>query len=217
MPLLSGCGGSDEAPVVGLDANTVGGIESITVDGKRYFFGFSYRSDLVLSPLMASEDAMADYALAHITQTDGRHDHAFWVAMAQASIRESGLTDTPGQSIALAPLKAAVAELRRDPVTVRKLLGLAMPEHLYYLLYTNCVWPDEPTPPAVEQAALRLGLEADDISPWMEESAAALTGATPLPKGAEFQDAAMVYLWIYDEMVGHQRHGWAKALGLERR
>lgn len=216
--LLSGCGGASiDAPAVGADANTVGGIESITIDGKRYFFGYQYRDDHVLTPLFASEDAIAAYALSHITQTDGRHDHAFWVAMAKTAIGESGLTDAEGQAIALAPLKAAIAELRRDTKTARPVPGLVMPEHLYYLLEMNCDWPDEPIPAAVVQAAQRLGLEADDTSPWMEISSGALTGTTPLPKGAQFQDAAAVYLWYFDRLAGHQRHGWSRALGLERR
>lgn len=197
-----------------LDAGAVGGIESIVVDGRRYFFGYSHRDDRVLTPLFTREDAIAEHAATHMAQTDGRHDAAFWSGMAHRAIAESDLTDAQGQVIALAPLKAAVADLRRDTATVRALSGIVLPEHLYYLLEVNSEWPDGDPSPAVVQAAQRLGLEADDTSGWMEISAGVLSGATPLPKGAEFRDAAAVYLWYFDRLVGHQRHGWSASLRL---
>lgn len=213
--LLSGCGVQTDTPEAGAQSNAVGGIESITVDGKRYFFGYSHRNDRVLTPLFASEDAMAEHAVTHLAQTDGRQDRAFWVEMVKDAVGNSSLSDPEGQAIALAPLKAAVAGLRGDLDTARPLPGLAMPEHLYYLLEMNSQWPDEPTPVAVEQAAQRLGLEADDTSPWLEVSTAVLGGTMPLPKGAQFKDAAAVYLWYFDSLVGYQRHGWSATLGLE--
>lgn len=208
--LPSGCGKQPDRPQ--FSAGAVGGIESIAVDGRRYFFGYSHRDDRVLTPLFGSEGAIAEHAATHMAQTDGRHDPAFWAGMAKAAISESELTDAQGQSIALAPLKAAVAELRRDPNTARPLPGIVLPEHLHYLLETNCDWPDEDVPATVVQAARRLGLDADDTSPWMEISGGVLSGAMPLTKGAAFQDAAAVYLWYLDSLVGHQRHGWSASL-----
>ncbi|NUO76865.1 MAG: hypothetical protein HOQ32_12725 [Lysobacter sp.] len=210
--LPSGCGKQTDRPH--FSAGAVGGIESITVDGRRYFFGYSHRDDRVLTPLFDSEGAIAEHAASHMAQTDGRHDAAFWSGMAKAAISESELTDAQGQSIALAPLKAAVAELRRDPTTARPLSGIVLPEHLYYLLEMNCDWPDEDVPAPVVQAARRLGLDDDDTSPWMEISGGVLSGAMPLPKGATFQDAATVYLWYLDSLVGHQRYGWSASLEL---
>jgi hypothetical protein len=67
---------------------------------------------------------------------------------------------------------------------------------------------------SVAEAAVRIGLESDDISPWLDESAAMICGDQPFPEGGTHADAARVFLWYWDTLVGHQRHGWAERLRL---
>lgn len=71
--------------------NEVGGIESITVDGRRWYFGFCYSMDLVVSPLIDDPEVMAAFASEHMRQTDGAHDVAYWRELVDMSADESDL------------------------------------------------------------------------------------------------------------------------------
>jgi len=53
----------------------VGGIESLSLDGRRYYFGFDYKSDVVLSPLIDDPGAMAAFASEYMRQTTGKRFH----------------------------------------------------------------------------------------------------------------------------------------------
>ena len=59
----------------------VGGAESVEVDQVRWYFGFDYGSDLVLSPLAGGRRAMAGFAAEHMRQVDGAHAPANWPAV----------------------------------------------------------------------------------------------------------------------------------------
>jgi hypothetical protein len=69
----------------------VGGVESMTVDGRRWYFGFCYTMDIVVSPLIDHPDVMAAFASRHMAQTDGAHDAAYWRELVEDSIDESYL------------------------------------------------------------------------------------------------------------------------------
>ena len=71
----------------------VGGIESIVLDGSRRYFGFDYRSDLVLSPLIDDPKTMAEFASMYMRQLDGDHDAAFWSELVEDSVTTSDLTE----------------------------------------------------------------------------------------------------------------------------
>jgi hypothetical protein len=83
-----------------------------------------------------------------------------------------------------------------------------------YLLLANAEWGEAEPSAAVKASAVRIGLEADDVSPWLDEPAAMLGGQTPLPVGATFADAAAVYLWYWDTLRAGQQHGWRERLAL---
>jgi hypothetical protein len=103
----------------------VGGIESLLIDGRRWYFGFSYGSDLVLTPLIADPAQMAAFASKHMAQTDGRHDTAYWSTLVQMSVAGSDLTgDEPDRVV-------DTAALARDP---------ALPYHLRYVLEAATGW-----------------------------------------------------------------------------
>ncbi|MFE6505038.1 hypothetical protein [Kitasatospora sp. NPDC057738] len=69
----------------------VAAVESLTLDGRRHFFGFDHRSDLVVSPLIEDPDAMAAFAAAHLRQTDGPHDPAYWAVLVADAVDGSDL------------------------------------------------------------------------------------------------------------------------------
>ncbi|MEU6018014.1 hypothetical protein ABZ826_29460 [Streptomyces sp. NPDC047515] len=126
----------------------VGGIESLVLDGHRYYFGFDYSSDIVLSPLIDDPEAMAAFASEHMRQTTGTHDMDHWASLVAAATGSSDL--------------AGVAECE---FTTEGLRGaLPAPEsHLLYLLGAATDWDDwfEESPEA-ERACERLGLDEED-------------------------------------------------------
>ena len=103
--------------------NEIGGIESITVDGRRWYFGFNYSMDLVVSPLIDDPDVMAAFASDHMRQTDGAHDAAYWRELVGMSVDESDLvaedSDRDFDSAALAANRFALG------YHLRYLLGAA--------------------------------------------------------------------------------------------
>ncbi|MEO7200531.1 MAG: hypothetical protein ABIY56_10005 [Dokdonella sp.] len=194
--------------------NPIGGIEPITLDGRQHFFGFSFSDDRVLTPLFPSAELAAEYAVVHLAQRDGAHGKQYWLDQARNSLLDPSLADSTELTVSLKPLKADLLELQQDQTTPRTLQDLAVPKYLAYLLETNCDWPDSPVPANVEAAAVRLGLEADDMNPWLEESSSILSGKSGIPAGASFHDAATVFIWYFGTLVEHQQHNWSEHLGL---
>jgi hypothetical protein len=82
----------DLLPIEGRDG-WVGGIESLVVDGRRWYFGFDYSSDLVLSPLIDDETTMSEFAGRYMSQRDGAHDAAYWRELVDDSVTVSDLTE----------------------------------------------------------------------------------------------------------------------------
>ncbi|MFF4095377.1 hypothetical protein ACFYYY_16315 [Streptomyces sp. NPDC001834] len=126
----------------------VGGIESLTLDGRRHYFGFDYGSDIIVSPLIDDPDAMAAFASAYMRQTTGTHDAAYWAGLVAAAAGNS-----------------ALAEDTEREFTTEGLRGdLPVPgSHLLYLLGAATEWEDwfEESPEA-ERAFERLGLDEED-------------------------------------------------------
>lgn len=83
-----------------------GGIESITLDGTRYFFGFDYSSDLVLSPLLDDQSAMAAYAAKYMAQRDGVHDEAYWSELVSDAVDGSELTEPDDRDFSTEDLRS---------------------------------------------------------------------------------------------------------------
>src|SRR5262245_60842941 len=70
----------------------VGGIESISIDGTPYYFGYSYAGDMVLTELFDDAEAMAAFASQNMLQKDGIHDVAYWRMLVQEGAEESNLS-----------------------------------------------------------------------------------------------------------------------------
>jgi hypothetical protein len=120
----------------------IGGIESIVVDGRRWYFGFDYSSDLVLSPLIDDEATMAEFASRHMSQRDGDHDVAYWRELAADSVTTSDLTD-----------EAEDREYSSEQLAAQRLTPCY---YLSYLLGAAAGWPDT----LFEDGEFRAGLRA---------------------------------------------------------
>jgi hypothetical protein len=128
----------------------VGGIESMTIDGRRWYFGFCYSMDIVVSPLIDDPDVMAAFASEHMRQRDGAHDAAYWRELVDLSVDESDLvaedSDRTFDSAALAANR------------------LTPGYHLAYLLGAATGWAGDGffDDPAVHRALGTVGVDYDD-------------------------------------------------------
>ncbi|MFJ8856693.1 hypothetical protein [Streptomyces sp. NPDC102437] len=127
----------------------VGGIESLALDGHRYYFGFDYKSDVVLSPLIDDPKAMAAFASEYMRQTTGRHDVTYWEGLVHAAAEGTELDcDDAERDI-------ASQDLRRDLPDTES--------YLLYLLGAATGWDDWfEEAPEVQQAYERLGFDDED-------------------------------------------------------
>lgn len=127
----------------------VAGIESLVLDGRRYYFGFDGTSDMVVSPLIDDPDAMAAFASEHIRQTDGRHEPAYWADLVAWAVQGSDLV-------------ARDADREFDTARLRGELP-APGSHLLYLLDAVAGWDESLSmPDHVRRAYARLGFDEDD-------------------------------------------------------
>lgn len=125
----------------------IGGIESIVIDGRRWYFGFDYSSDLVLSPLIDDETTMAQFASRHMSQRDGDHDVAYWRELVADSVNLSDLTED-----------AEDREYTSERLAAQR---LTPSDYLSYLLGAAAGWPDAPFEDEEFRAGLR-ALQIDD-------------------------------------------------------
>jgi len=125
----------------------IGGIESIVIDGRRWYFSFDYSSDLVLSPLIDDEATMAQFASRHMSQRDGDHDVAYWRELVADSVNLSDLTED-----------AEDREYTSERLAAQR---LTPSDYLSYLLGAAAGWPDAPFEDEEFRAGLR-ALQIDD-------------------------------------------------------
>lgn len=122
-------------------ADAVGGIESLTIAGKRYWFGFSYKADAVLSPLIDDRRVMAQFGSDYMLQTDGAHPPEYWDKLVVLATSESALSSKPGTSAfsgsEIRDLVQLVSEAKRTSAPVA---GLHLPTDLSYLLDATSHW-----------------------------------------------------------------------------
>ncbi|MFJ9455486.1 hypothetical protein ACIRST_10440 [Kitasatospora sp. NPDC101447] len=173
----------------------VGGIESLTLDGRRHYFGFDYRSDLVVSPLIDDPGAMAAFAAEHMRQTDGRHGEAYWADLVADAVGTSGLVSRNAER------EFTTADLRAD------LPGPG--SHLLYLLDAAGEWDDAfPLPSEARQACARLGFDEDDLAECVDECLRALgEGGAPGEDGRS--DEWTVVRCYVASAVTHLPGNWA--------
>ena len=142
----------DIEPIAGREGQ-VGGIESMVVDGRRWFFGFGYSMDTAVSPLIDDPARMAQFASDHMLQTDGAHDVAYWRDLVDSSVEESGIV---GEDEDRTYDSATLAAQRLTPST-----------QLIYLLGAATAWDDAFFGREAVQAALSAaGVPERDRDEW---------------------------------------------------
>lgn len=178
----------------------IGGIESIVVDGRRWYFGFDYSSDLVLSSLIDDEALMAEFASRHMRQRDGEHDAGFWRELVADSVTNSGLTDDPQSR-----------EFTSEELAAQR---LTPGYHLQYLLGAAAGWPDAPFEDDEFRAALRT-LRIEDEEPDYDflDGAADALGS---PDATTAAAGRLLMTRFIDAFLDHAPGNWSAVLGALR-
>lgn len=165
----------------------VGGIESLVLDGQTYFFGFDYSSDLVLSPLIDSVDAMAQFASRYMEQRDGAHDAGYWRELVEMSANDSGLcSDLESRTFSSAMIANTVTYIAQAALNNSVDSIFSIQYHLLYLLGAAGGW-EGPSFDKIEelvyqisgQEALQDGQTISAIAGDLQDALNVLVGATP--------------------------------------
>ncbi|MFE3289463.1 hypothetical protein [Rhodococcus sp. NPDC059234] len=188
MMCIQGCGESgtsngEEAAATGIpapllrDYRHIGGIESIEVDGTRYFFGYDFSEDLVLSPLVDDNELMSVFAEAHMEQRDGLHDRAYWRDLVDGSLESSGLAEPESCSFESEQLRLVVTSLRSVAETGVPVPDFSYPYHLRFLLSSAGQWKEQFTATA-EGLRVITGSESPAAGTTLERIARDVLGET---------------------------------------
>lgn len=193
----------------------IGGIESITLNGIRYYFGFNPSSDSLTSPLFSEIDAMAAFASRYMEQRDGSHDPSYWRALAEESIGSSELSDEEGsRDFSTGRMQRISTALRQAQTDNTPIPGFEIEYHLLSLLEAaggDCNPFEDAT---LANALSRFHLNPREYGlPWIEEMIAILNQSRPLPSDASYSDAALVIQRYLDSCVHNSPDNW-KALFL---
>jgi hypothetical protein len=186
----------------------VGGIESITIDGTRWYFGFDFKEDITVSPLIADADAMAEFASRYMLQTDGRHDAVYWRELVGWAAEDSELSDCEAsREFSTAEFRRIAADLARAQAGDRPLPGIRIEYHLLYLLdaASNLQARTKPADPSYTEAQQRLGFTAEQ---WAPDAVEILSGESPLPEGARYADAATLVRRYLAAAIGTAPGNW---------
>jgi hypothetical protein len=211
---LAHAGGATPEPIKDR-VRMVGGIESLIIDGRIYYFGFSYKNDLVLSPLIDTPATMSEFAARYMRQTDGVHDEKYWRQLVTDSATNSDLaSDVADRTIKLASLRNFVEKLSLAERENQRALGLSMSYHLLYLLEAS---KEDVVAPNLTKEFQRLDFgESDSPMQMVLESIKFLNGTTSLPDGASYRDAAYVARVSLDSLVKSAPANWAKVFNVLR-
>ncbi|WP_348609066.1 hypothetical protein ABI214_09235 [Prescottella soli] len=125
------------------DYRHVGGIESIEVDGTRYFFGYDFSEDLVLSPLIDDVELMSVFAETHMEQRDGLHDRGYWRDLVDGSREYSELAQPESCSFESEQLRLIITSLRNIAETGVPAPDFDYPYHLRFLLSSAGQWKEQ--------------------------------------------------------------------------
>ncbi|AQA24797.1 hypothetical protein BTZ20_0714 [Rhodococcus sp. MTM3W5.2] len=124
------------------DYRHIGGIESIEIDGTRYFFGYDFSEDLVLSPLINDHELMSVFAETHMEQRDGLHDREYWRGLVDESLEYSALAEQESCSFEAEQLRLIITSLRNTAETGAPAPDFNYPYHLRFLLASAGQWKE---------------------------------------------------------------------------
>jgi hypothetical protein len=171
----------------------IGGIESLVLDDVRYFFGFDFKSDLVLSPLVADIAEMSRFASLYMLQTDGAHDDGYWLESASYSIEDSELCYTPAERTFFSQsLNKSVNALRHAAETNSVAPGLSIEMNLLYLLNAAGAWQAQ---------------NATDVD--VEERLAIVSGEKTPPEDSTVADHAQALLTESRMLIDAAPENWS--------
>lgn len=214
VAMLSGIAMAKEIAPIPDRIGYVAGIESITLDGERWYFGFNYRDDIVVSPLIADPEAAAVFASRYMMQTSGRRDTAYWRELVRESVGDSGLAGPDGRDFNRVELARIVGRLRamaagRDmqPAAV-----LDLPGHLSYLLGAACGWTTPEDNDEYLRLLQRLLLEEEDYDSGVAMSM--LQDEIELPGSATRSDAARMRVDNLDACLDSLPANWGELFSI---
>lgn len=197
----------------------VGGIESLSIDQRRYFFGFSYSDDRVLSPLLEDKKVMAEFAAAYMSKADDvPHGIDYWLEDVETAVANSGLCDDKSRTLTATQLNAFAAGLAHMQSQDVPSPDLIMDPHLVYLLNACIGEKDEhflTLGPELERLGLRSGdredeLEIHELTELLEMG----RGELPLPPGASFIDVAVVLRDYLKRTLERLPPNWSLLFGM---
>jgi hypothetical protein len=190
----------------------VGGIESIVVDDTRYYFGFDYRADITLSPLIDDPRAMAAFASRHMLQQTGAKPPAYWAKLVDESVEDSGLaSDSDDREFTAADLSRIARRLEQARRTGRVSSGFELRTSLRYLLGASCAWALHATDKDAVAALERLGLDARlALADAAQRGADWVSGRARPPSGSSIADAAVVVQAFIDEVLRIAPANWGQ-------
>ncbi|MFG1782577.1 hypothetical protein ACGFIU_09060 [Rhodococcus oryzae] len=142
---MSGTPSGEEATPAPLlrDYRHIGGIESIEIDGTRYFFGYDFSEDLVLSPLINDHELMSVFAETHMEQRDGVHDREYWRDLVDESLEYSALAEPDSCSFEAEQLRLIITSLKEIAETGVPVPDFNYPYHLRFLLASAGQWKEQ--------------------------------------------------------------------------
>jgi hypothetical protein len=190
-------------PLEGCD-DAVGGIESITIAGKRYWFGFAYSVDLVVSPLIDDPRVMAQFGSDHMLQRDGAHPPDYWQRQVSAAVEVSELSSDPGdRDFTGSEARSALQEIE-DARNERRPAKVLLPYHLTYLLHATTASASAAEPQACSSDAGQAIRRLDNYEDCLSAALKIVSGAASPPANTDYDDALEVvseYLQYYRRTV----------------
>lgn len=192
----------------------IGGIEALKLDGEWLYFAFSFRADLVLSPLFTDEKQMILFASKFVGQMDGYHDEDYWGEHIEWARDESELTgDDESRTF-------TTSELAQYPVRLEEMVKSNKPDpdveveyHLRYLLgaasHAGMGWLED------SEAAERLGLdELGSVYGEMDNLYLIARGKRDLPAGANYADVASIIQGFFNILIEEAPANWPSYFGV---
>lgn len=189
----------------------VAGIESVVVDGRRWYFAFDFGNDLVVSPLIGDPDAMARFASRHLEQRSPqrRHPPGYWRALVDDSVAHSELSAPEDDVLSGARLSGIAAALDTVARTGEEAPGFSIPGYLRYVLGAACGWCEVR---GDEYAVLLTRLDAAGHEPEDVEDLAidVVGGAAPAADAALRADAARLLRLRLDAWLDQAPGNWSE-------
>jgi hypothetical protein len=131
---------------------------------QRWFFGFDYSLDLVVSPLIDDAEVMAAFASRYMRQTDGAHRPEHWAEIVRWAVEDvsGGLASHADSDYASADFRRIAADLAAAQAGNHALPGMSIDYHLLYLLEAASQPHTRLVEPTYVAARERLGFTEGD-------------------------------------------------------